>query len=317
MAVQKTVFVTGGAGFIGSNLINQLIKRHKIICVDNLITGSYDNIKNWLQNPNFVFIDHDITEGIPPLPDRIDQIYNFACPASPVDFPRYPIKILKVSSEGLNHILDLSMEHKATILHASTSEIYGDPQVHPQKESYRGYVNTLGVRSCYDEGKRFAESLIMAYVRKYKVNAKMIRIFNTYGPGMRTNDGRVIPNFVNQAIRNEPITVYGKGQQSRSFCYVEDLVGGIVKMMQSKESGPFNLGNPEETKIIDLARMIIRLTKSKSQIKYLPLPEDDPTRRKPDIRLARTKLKWQPKIKLENGLKKTITYFKAVMFPHG
>jgi len=307
---KKTIMITGGAGFIGSHLVRRLIKNNKIICVDNLLTGSYENIKNLLQNPNFVFIDHDITEGIPPLADRLDQIYNLACPASPVDFPRYPIKILKVCSEGVKHVLDLAMEHKATILHTSTSEIYGDPQVHPQKETYRGYVNTLGPRSCYDEGKRFAESLISSYIRKYKVKGKMVRIFNTYGPRMRTNDGRVIPNFVNQALKGEALTVYGKGEQTRSFSYVDDLVSGLIKMMQSQETGPFNLGNPKETKIIDLARKIIKLTNSKSKIKFLPLPQDDPTKRKPDIGLARKKLKWEPKVNLENGLKKTIKYFK-------
>ncbi len=312
MPTQKTILITGGAGFIGSNLIRKLINRQRIICVDNLLTGAYENIKDLLENPNFVFIDHDITEGIPPLPDKIDEIYNLACPASPVDFPRYPIKILKVCSEGLNHILDLAMEHKATILHSSTSEIYGDPQVHPQKESYRGYVNTLGLRSCYDEGKRFAESLIMSYVRKYKVHAKMVRIFNTYGPRMRENDGRVIPNFINQALDHQPITVYGQGEQSRSFCYVDDLVTGLVKMMASTEMGPFNLGNPRETKIIDLARRVIKLTGSASQIQYLPLPQDDPTRRKPDITLARQKLNWEPKVNLNQGLSQTIVYFQKM-----
>lgn len=312
MPTQKTILITGGAGFIGSNLIRKLISQERIICVDNLLTGSYENIKDLLENPNFVFVDHDITEGIPPLPDKIDEIYNLACPASPVDFPRYPIKILKVCSEGLNHILNLAMEHKATTLHASTSEIYGDPQVHPQKESYRGYVNTLGLRSCYDEGKRFAESLIMSYVRKYKVHAKMVRIFNTYGPRMRENDGRVIPNFIIQALNQAPITVYGRGEQTRSFCYVDDLVAGLTKMMESTESGPFNLGNPRETKIVDLARTVIKLTDSQSKIQYFPLPQDDPTRRKPDITLARKKLKWEPKINLEQGLTRTIQYFQKM-----
>jgi len=307
---KKTILITGGAGFIGSHLVRKLIKNNKIICMDNLLTGSYQNIRDLLSNPNFIFIDHDLTEGIPPMPDKIDQIYNLACPASPVDFPRYPIKILKVCSEGVNHILDLAMEHQATVLHASTSEIYGDPQVHPQKESYRGYVNTLGTRSCYDEGKRFAESLIMNYIRKYKVKAKMVRIFNTYGPRMRANDGRVIPNFVNQALKGEPLTVYGKGEQTRSFSYVDDLISGLIKMMQSGEVGPLNLGNPKETKIIDLAKKIIKLTGSRSKIEFLPLPQDDPTKRKPDISLAHRKLKWQPKVNLKNGLKKTIKYFQ-------
>lgn len=308
---KKTILVTGGAGFIGSNLIRYLLQeKNKILCIDNLITGSYDNIKEWFSDPNFVFMDHDITENIPPLPDKIDEIYNLACPASPVDFPRYPTKILKVCSEGVNRLLDLTMEHQAVFLQASTSEIYGDPQVHPQKESYRGYVNTLGPRSCYDEGKRFAESLIMSYVRKYRLNAKIVRIFNTYGPGMRDNDGRVIPNFINQALDNKPITVYGKGEQTRSFSYIDDIVIGLIKMMKSKEIGPFNLGNPRETKIDDLARKVIELTGSHSKIKFYPLPEDDPVKRKPDITLARKKLNWEPKIGLEEGLKKTIQYFK-------
>ncbi|MDD5627263.1 MAG: SDR family oxidoreductase [Patescibacteria group bacterium] len=310
---KKTILVTGGAGFIGSNLIRYLLQeKNKILCIDNLITGSYDNIKEWFSDPNFVFMDHDITENIPPLPDKIDEIYNLACPASPVDFPRYPTKILKACSEGVNRLLDLAMEHQAIFLQASTSEVYGDPQVHPQKESYRGYVNTLGPRSCYDEGKRFAESLIMSYVRKYRLNAKIVRIFNTYGPGMRDNDGRVIPNFINQALDNKPITVYGKGKQTRSFSYVDDIVIGLIKMMKSKEIGPFNLGNPLETKIDDLARKVIELTGSHSKIKFYPLPEDDPVKRKPDITLARTKLGWTPKVNLEDGLKKTIIYFEKL-----
>ncbi|PIU01809.1 NAD-dependent dehydratase [bacterium (Candidatus Torokbacteria) CG09_land_8_20_14_0_10_42_11] len=313
MPTKKTILVTGGAGFIGSNLIRRLLsEKHKIICVDNLITGSYENIRDWLASPDFIFIDHDITETMPALPDKIDQIYNLACPASPVDFPRYPIKILKVCSNGVNNMLDLAMENQAAILHASTSEIYGDPQVHPQKESYRGYVNTLGVRSCYDEGKRFAESLISSYIRKYKVKAKMVRIFNTYGPGMRANDGRVMPNFINQAMENKPITVYGQGEQTRSFSYVDDLVSGLIKMMESDEIGPFNLGNPVETKISDLAAKIVKLTGSQSRIEFRPLPQDDPTKRKPDITLAREKLGWEPKVNLNEGLKKTIEYFKKL-----
>ncbi|MFA4880088.1 MAG: UDP-glucuronic acid decarboxylase family protein [Candidatus Doudnabacteria bacterium] len=310
---KKTILVTGGAGFIGSNLIRYLLQeKNKILCIDNLITGSYDNIKEWFSHPNFVFMDHDITENIPPLPDKIDEIYNLACPASPVDFPRYPTKILKVCSEGVNRLLDLAMEHQAVFLQASTSEVYGDPQVHPQKESYRGYVNTLGPRSCYDEGKRFAESLIMSYVRKYRLNAKIVRIFNTYGPGMRDNDGRVIPNFINQALDDKPITVYGKGEQTRSFSYIDDIIIGLIKMMKSKEIGPFNLGNPRETKIDDLARKVIELTGSHSRIQFCPLPEDDPTKRKPDITLAHTKLGWTPKVNLEDGLKKTIRYFEKL-----
>ena len=310
---KKTILVTGGAGFIGSNLIRSLLRENnKILCIDNLITGSYDNIKEWFSCPNFVFIDHDITENIPPLADKIDEIYNLACPASPIDFPRYPIKILKACSEGVNRLLDLAMEHQAVFLQASTSEVYGDPEVHPQKESYRGYVNTLGPRSCYDEGKRFAESLIMNYIRKYRLNAKIIRIFNTYGPGMRDNDGRVIPNFINQALENKPITVYGRGNQTRSFSYVDDLVGGLIKMMKSKEIGPFNLGNPRETKISDLAKTVIKLTGSRSKIKFCPLPEDDPTKRKPDITKAQKLLNWNPVTSLNEGLLKTIQWFKKL-----
>lgn len=309
---KKTILVTGGAGFIGSNLIKMLLPENQIICIDNLITGSYENIKQWFTNPNFIFIDQDITENIPPIPDKIDEIYNLACPASPIDFPRYPVKILKVCSEGINRLLDLTMEHKATFLQASTSEIYGDPQVHPQKESYRGYVNTLGPRSCYDEGKRFAESLIMSYIRKYKINAKIVRIFNTYGPGMRDNDGRVIPNLINQALNNNPLTIYGNGDQTRSFGYIDDLIDGLTKMMASSEVGPFNLGNPKESRIIDVAHQIIKLTNSKSKIKFLPLPQDDPLKRKPDITLARQKLNWEPKVKLDDGLKKTIIYFQKL-----
>ena len=308
----KTILITGGTGFIGSHLCQRLAKNNRLICVDNLISGNRKNIKNLERNKNFRFIKHDITRPLK-IKEKIDEIYNLACPASPADFPKFPIKILLTSSIGVKNMLDLAVKQKAKFLHTSTSEVYGDPKVHPQKETYWGNVNPIGPRSCYDEGKRFAESLIENYRKKYNLETKIVRVFNTYGPKMRLDDGRVISNFITQALKGENLTVYGDGTQTRSFCYINDMVEGIIEMMKSRETGPINLGNPDEYKILDLARKIIVLTGSKSKITFQPLPADDPTRRKPDITLAKKKLGWKPKIDLEEGLVKTIDYFQKAL----
>ena len=307
------ILVTGGAGFLGSHLCDRLIEAgNEVICVDNLFTGSKDNISHLLSNPRFTFICHDITE---PLYDvDVDQIYNLACPASPPFYQFDPIKTAKTSVYGAINMLGLAKRCQAKILQASTSEVYGDPLVHPQPESYRGNVNTHGIRSCYDEGKRMAEALFFDYHRQHDVDIKVIRIFNTYGPRMNPNDGRVVSNFIVQALKGEDITIYGDGQQTRSFCYVDDLIEGMIRMMNSKDfTGPVNLGNPGEFTMLELAQKVLELTRSDSKLVYMPLPGDDPTQRKPVIDLAKEKLDWEPTIALEEGLKKTIAYFKGVI----
>lgn len=308
----KRVLVTGGAGFLGSHLCDRLVKEgNEVICVDNLFTGRKDNIRHLLPNPYFEFIRHDITE---PLYLEVDQIYHLACPASPIHYQSNPIKTTKTSIYGAIHMLGLAKRVNARILQASTSEVYGDPIIHPQSEAYRGNVNPIGVRSCYDEGKRVAETLFFDYYRQHKVDIRVIRIFNTYGPRMYQKDGRVVSNFIIQALKNKDITIYGDGKQTRSFCYVSDLIEGMYHMMNCEDfTGPVNIGNPSEFTILALANMVIRLTESKSKLIYLPLPEDDPIQRKPVIELAKEKLDWKPTIELEEGLRKTIAYFKTII----
>ncbi len=305
------ILITGGAGFIGSHLCDRLIKENKIICVDNLLTGKRNNIRHFLNNSNFTFIEGDITKPIPLKEKKVDQIYNLACPASPVHYQLNAIETIKTNILGTINMLELAKKHNARILQASTSEVYGDPLEHPQKESYFGNVNFTGPRACYDEGKRCAETLMFDYYRQYKVDIRVVRIFNTYGPRMAKNDGRVVSNFITQALDGRDITVYGDGSQTRSFCYISDMVDGIIRMMnQEKLIGPINLGNPEEVKILELAKKIISLTNSKSKILFKGLPKDDPKRRCPDISLARKKLGWEPLIGLDDGLKETISYFR-------
>lgn len=305
----KRIIITGGAGFLGSHLCERLLNEgNHIICVDNFFTGSYENIKHLTNNKNFEIIRHDITA---PIHIECDEIYNFACPASPIHYQRNPVHTFKTSVLGILNMLNLARECNARLLQASTSEVYGDPLEHPQKETYWGHVNPDGIRSCYDEGKRGAETLMMDYNRQYKTDIKIIRIFNTYGPRMNENDGRVVSNFIIQALKNIPITVYGDGSQTRSFCYRDDLIDGTVKMMNSENFiGPVNLGNPIEMPVIDFAKIIIKATNSKSEIIFKELPKDDPVKRQPDISLAKEKLNWQPKYNLEDGLKKTIEYFE-------
>jgi len=309
----ERILITGGAGFLGSHLCERLIQAgHEVICLDNFFTGSKKNILPLLGNPNFELIRHDI---INPLYLEVDQIYNLACPASPVHYQYNPIKTIKTNIMGTINVLGLAKRLNVKILQASTSEVYGDPEVHPQKEDYWGKVNPIGIRSCYDEGKRAAECLMMDYHRKNGVKVKIVRIFNTYGTRMAVNDGRVVSNFIVQALRGEDITVYGDGLQTRSFCYVDDLITGMIKMMATddKVTGPINIGNPTEFTILELAEAVIRLTGSPSQIIFNPLPTDDPTQRKPDISLARQTLGWQPQVILEEGLKKTIDYFRNII----
>ncbi len=306
----KRILVTGGAGFIGSHLCKKLLEMgNEVICVDNFYSGSKDNIVELMKNPYFELIRHDITF---PLYVEVDEIYNLACPASPIHYQRDPVQTTKVSVHGSINMLGLAKRTKAKILQASTSEVYGDPEIHPQKEDYRGNVNPIGPRACYDEGKRCAETLFFDYHRQHNLNIRVVRIFNTYGPNMHPNDGRVISNFIMQALKNKPITIYGDGSQTRSFCYVDDLVEGLIKMMDNDEgfTGPINLGNPDERKIIDIAKIILKLTNSKSKIVFKSLPKDDPKRRCPDISLAIEKLHWRPRTSSENGLIKTIEYFK-------
>jgi len=309
----KTILVTGGAGFIGSHLCEALLKQgHYVICLDNFFTGRIENIKHLMDFDNFELIRHDI---IDPIKLEVDEIYNLACPASPVHYQYNPIKTIKTSILGTMNMLGLAKRVKAKILQASTSEVYGDPLVHPQPESYRGNVNPIGPRACYDEGKRAAETLCFDYHRQHKVDIRVVRIFNTYGPNMQFNDGRVVSNFIVQALKNEDITVYGDGKQTRSFCYVSDLVRGMIDFMnQDQHLGPINLGNDGEFTILELAEKVIQLTHSKSKITFKPLPEDDPLQRKPDLSLARKLINYEPKIKLEEGLIKTIEYFKKRLY---
>jgi len=307
----KNILVTGGAGFIGSHLCERLlIDNHKVKCLDNLFTGNLKNIKKFKENDNFEFINHDIIE--PYYTENIDEIYNLACPASPVHYQYNPIKTIKTCTIGVINMLGLAKQNNAKILQASTSEVYGDPEIHPQKEDYNGNVNTIGFRSCYDEGKRCSETLFMDYNREHNLDIKIVRIFNTYGSKMTKNDGRVVSNFILQALNNENITIYGDGSQTRSFQFVDDLVDGLLLMMNSDFAGPVNLGNPIELSVNDLANKIIKLTNSSSKIIYKKLPSDDPKRRKPDISLATSRLGWMPKIDLETGLKKTINYFSKL-----
>lgn len=307
------VLVTGGAGFLGSHLCERLLQDgNDVICVDNLYTGSKDNIRHLMANPYFEFIRHDVTE---PLYVEVDQIYNLACPASPVHYQSNPVKTTKTSVYGALNMLGLAKRVGARILQASTSEVYGDPEIHPQPESYRGCVNPIGIRSCYDEGKRVAETLFFDYHRMHNLEIKVMRIFNTYGPRMNPSDGRVVSNFIVQALRGEDITIYGDGSQTRSFCYVDDLIEGMVRLMASPAdfTGPCNLGNPGEFTIRQLAEKVIEYTGSNSKLVYRPLPSDDPLQRKPVIELAKKHLDWEPHIALDKGLKKTIEYFRRVL----
>jgi dTDP-glucose 4,6-dehydratase len=309
---KKRVLITGGAGFIGSHLAEFLLhKGFSVICMDNLITGSIDNISS-LYNKDFLFINHDVTNYIF-IDKDLDYILHFASPASPVDYLEYPIQTLKVGSLGTHKTLGLAKDKKATYLLASTSEVYGDPQVHPQAETYWGNVNPIGPRGVYDEAKRFAEALTVAYHRYHNVDIRIARIFNTYGPRMRLNDGRAIPTFITQALQGEDLTVYGDGKQTRSFCYISDMIDGLYRLMVSDYSWPINLGNPAEKNILELAEIILKLTESKSRIVFCPLPEDDPKVRQPENSLAQKKLKWEPKVSLEDGLKETIKYFKKIL----
>ncbi len=307
----KKILITGGAGFIGSNLCKRLLDEGEdVICLDNFFTGSKDNIRKFIGNNRFELVRHDITKE---YFAEVDQIYNLACPASPPHYQYDAIKTIKTSVLGIINMLELAKECKATILQASTSEVYGDPKVHPQTEDYWGNVNPIGIRSCYDEGKRCAETLMMDYHRQTNVDTKIVRIFNTYGPNMAQNDGRVVSNFIVQALKNEDITIYGDGTQTRSFCYVDDLIEGLIKMMNSSLCGPINLGNPSERTILDFAKLIIELTKSESKIVFKPLPSDDPVQRQPDISLAQKELNWTPTIDIIDGLMKTINYFKSMI----
>lgn len=306
----KKILVTGGAGFLGSHLCERLLEQgHEVLCVDNLFTGTKRNILHLLSNPRFEFMRHDVTF---PLYVEVDEIYNLACPASPVHYQFDPVQTTKTSVMGAINMLGLAKRTRAKILQASTSEVYGDPEIHPQVESYRGAVNPIGIRACYDEGKRCAETLFFDYQRQHNVNIKVMRIFNTYGPRMHPNDGRVVSNFIIQALKGEDISIYGDGSQTRSFCYVDDLIDGMIKLMESRDGffGPVNIGNPNEFTILELAKNIIELAKSHSKISFYPLPQDDPKQRKPDITLARSELKWEPSIQLKEGLEKTIQYFK-------
>ena len=308
--MQNKILITGGAGFWGSHLTEKLLREgHEIVVVDNYFTGTKKNLEHLIADKNLEVIRHDITF---PLYLETSQIYNLACPASPVHYQYDPVQTTKTSVHGAINMLGLAKRTKARILQASTSEVYGDPEIHPQPEEYWGRVNPIGIRSCYDEGKRCAETLFFDYKRQHNLDIKVVRIFNTYGPRMHPNDGRVVSNFIVQALQNKEITLYGDGMQTRSFCYVDDLIDAMIKMMNSEKvfSGPINIGNPSEFTILELAETILKLTKSKSKISYQPLPSDDPKQRKPDIGLAKAKLDWEPKIDLEDGLKETIAYFK-------
>jgi UDP-glucuronate decarboxylase len=311
MHTRKRILVTGGAGFLGSHLCDRLVgEGHDVICADNFFTGSKDNIVHLMDNPHFELMRHDVTF---PLYVEVDEIYNLACPASPVHYQYDPVQTTKTSVHGAINMLGLAKRTKAKIFQASTSEVYGDPVVHPQTESYNGNVNPIGPRSCYDEGKRCAETLFFDYKRQHNLNIRVVRIFNTYGPRMHPNDGRVVSNFIMQALQGKPITIYGDGQQTRSFCYVDDLIEGFVRLMAADDSvtGPMNLGNPNEFTIRQLAETVIKLTGARSELVTAPLPADDPMQRQPDISFARSQLGWQPTVQLEAGLLKTIDYFRA------
>lgn len=309
----KKILVTGGAGFLGSHICENLVKQgHDVICVDNFFTGGKRNIQHLLSRPNFELLRHDVTF---PLYVEVDEIYNFACPASPIHYQRDPVQTTKTSVHGAINMLGLAKRTHAKILQASTSEVYGDPDVHPQTEGYWGNVNPIGIRSCYDEGKRCAETLFFDYWRQHKLRIKVVRIFNTYGPRMCPDDGRVVSNFIWQALHGNEITIFGGGTQTRSFCYVDDLVKGIIQMMDSRDDfiGPINLGNPNELTMLQLAENILRLTNSRSKLIFKPLPEDDPKQRQPNIQLAKSQLDWEPAVLLEEGLTKTIDYFKSIL----
>src|SRR3989442_13963787 len=310
------ILVTGGAGFLGSHLCERLLaEEHEVICLDNFFTGRRENIAHLMTNPRFELVRHDVIE---PILLEVDQIYNLACPASPVHYQYNPVKTVKTCVIGTINMLGLAKRVRARILQASTSEVYGNPQVHPQPEEYWGHVNSVGLRSCYDEGKPIAETLMMDYHRQNKVDTRIARIFNTYGPRMLENDGRVVSNFVSQALRGEPLTLYGAGDQTRSFCYVDDLVDALIRLMNTSElHEPVNLGNPGEFTIKELAEEVVRICGSRSGLKYLPLPEDDPKQRKPDIKRAQTILVWNPTIQLNEGLKKTVAYFQEQLRKNG
>lgn len=313
MGMRKRVLVTGGAGFLGSHLCERLLADGAdVLCADNLFTGSKDNIAGLLGRPHFELMRHDVTL---PLYVEVDEIYNLACPASPIHYQADPVQTTKTSVHGAINMLGLAKRVRAKILQASTSEVYGDPEVHPQSEAYHGNVNPIGPRACYDEGKRCAETLFFNYHRQHGVRIRVARIFNSYGPRMHPNDGRVVSNFVVQALRHQPITIYGTGQQTRSFCFVSDMIEGIVRLMGADDSvtGPMNLGNPAELSILELAERIIKLTRSRSHLVFAPLPEDDPKQRLPDISLARRTLDWEPRIPLEQGLELTIAYFRNIL----
>jgi UDP-glucuronate decarboxylase len=308
----QRVLITGGAGFLGSHLSERLVNEgHDVLCLDNFYTGSKRNVRNLLGKPNFELMRHDVTF---PLYVEVDRIYNLACPASPVHYQRDPVQTTKTSVHGAINMLGLAKRVKARILQASTSEVYGDPEIHPQTEDYWGRVNTVGIRACYDEGKRCAETLFFDYWRQHQLEIKVMRIFNTYGPRMHPNDGRVVSNFIVQALKNEPISIYGDGSQSRSFCYVDDLVDGMVRLMNSPSdfTGPVNIGNPGEFTMLELAEKVLALTGSRSRIEFFPLPQDDPRQRQPNIDLAKEKLDWSPSVCLEDGLKETIAYFRQL-----
>jgi UDP-glucuronate decarboxylase len=309
------ILVTGGAGFIGNHLCRFLLKEgHRVICVDNLYSGHIENLHDLKGNKNFKFLELDITDPKFVLTSGADQVYHLACPASPKYYQGSPLKTIKTCVDGTINVLNYCILNNSKVLFTSTSEIYGEPLEHPQTESYRGNVNTLGIRACYDQGKRMAETIMMEYHRQHNIDIKIVRIFNTYGPGMNMVDGRVVTNFIVQALRNENITVYGTGDQTRSLCYIDDMIGGLVRMMNSKEHGPINLGNPVEKTINYIADLIIKLTNSNSKKELLSLPEDDPTRRCPDITKAKTLLGWEPKVSLEDGLKKMIEYMHSHSF---
>jgi len=313
MHLRKRILITGGAGFLGSHLCKRLLDDgHEVLCLDNFFTGTKDNVLDLLDNPHFELMRHDVTF---PLYVEVDEIYNLACPASPIHYQHDPVQTTKTSVHGAINMLGLAKRTGAKIFQASTSECYGDPEVHPQTEDYWGHVNPIGLRSCYDEGKRCAETLFFDYRRQHNLRIKVARIFNTYGPNMHPNDGRVVSNFIMQALRNEPITIYGDGSQSRSFCYVDDLIEAFVRLMDTPDdfTGPVNTGNPNEFTIKELAEKVIELTGSKSDLIHKPLPSDDPTQRQPNITLAKEKLDWEPQVQLEEGLRKTIPYFEVLL----